>query len=100
MTHSWSRQDIALELGADLRARDAAGIQSLRAPKTHCLFSKLDFTKKGVGLEQLTEDADVPDDDIDISGADDAADFGTGASELHAKEDGGGCLSDDDIEDF
>ncbi|PCH37104.1 Rad17-domain-containing protein [Wolfiporia cocos MD-104 SS10] len=98
LARSWSRQDIALELGAVLKARDAVGIQSYRAPKTHCLFSKLDFTQKGVGLEQLTEDADVPDDDV--SGADDAAEFGTGASELLTKREGGGCLSDDDIEDF
>ncbi|OBZ77252.1 Cell cycle checkpoint protein RAD17 [Grifola frondosa] len=93
---SWSQRDVALELGAVLKARDQSDRNPAAPPLTYRLFSRLEFSQDAVGLEQLAEDGDVS---FDVTFANDESRLQKGAgSEEGVRE----CswLEDDDIEDF
>ncbi|CCM03469.1 uncharacterized protein FIBRA_05602 [Fibroporia radiculosa] len=112
---TWSRREIALELGAVLRMRDFAGVFDMTdsrvlirsngfpgdssAPSTHRSFSRLDFVKDVGGLAQLTEDGKEDRDHISDED-DDATRITTATGDREGGEDGGGWLEGDDIEDF
>ncbi|KAI0916087.1 hypothetical protein AcV7_007186 [Taiwanofungus camphoratus] len=93
----WNRRDIALELGAVLKARELTGGNSAAAPTTHKLFTRLEFMKATTVPVQLPEDGDgeqepeLLDDEQGFGGV------GYGGNEEGL---GGGWLEGDDIEEF
>jgi len=92
----WTRQDIALELGAVLKARDMSGHRAHQAPHTHRLFSRMPFSKGTSGLTELADEDDAQQDALEMEETQDA--FGTGRLQ-ESEADLGGWLDDDDIED-
>ncbi|KAH8096805.1 Rad17 cell cycle checkpoint protein-domain-containing protein [Cristinia sonorae] len=93
----WSRQNIALELGGVLKARDMIGHKASTAPSSHRLFSRLQFSKGPSGLTELADEADdAQQDALLMAESEDAA----GPDRVQESEaDLGGWLEDDDIED-
>lgn len=99
----WGRGEIAMELGAVLRARDRAQVGSsqgstrdaLGAPASHRLFTMLSHVVGGAAV--LGERDDGQEDGVSI--LDYEADLGYGGQK---EEEGGGrgWLENDDIEDF
>ncbi|KZT02770.1 P-loop containing nucleoside triphosphate hydrolase protein [Laetiporus sulphureus 93-53] len=99
----WSRRNVALELGAILKVRDTAGVSLSTAPATHKLFSRLEFHEGSGGLEQLTEDGEVPQGMVLDESGGASASGGKRRAEAGRDEDnsgGGGWLESDDIEYF
>jgi len=89
----WTRDSIALELGAVLKAREQSG--KLLPPVNHRSFSTLVFTKDGLQGSQLDED------DNGVSVAVDGNDGEIyGRREDAGGPEHGGWLEGDDIEDF
>ena len=101
----WSKNDIVLELGAVLKAKDlASSLSTARPPKQHSLFSKMELGKwrnsNSVPAQQL--------DELDAGEAEYAEQQGSGGgigNSAHVdiggrEERKGGWLESDDIEDF
>ncbi|KAF7325912.1 hypothetical protein MKEN_00442000 [Mycena kentingensis (nom. inval.)] len=109
---SWSRFEVVTELGGVLKALDAQGLSMSqsrsqsqsrpRAPPTHRLFSRLQWTADGGPLSQLGE-ADVPGALNDREGEADAS-FSAGGWDVdvgaETSKQGGGWLDGDDIEEW
>lgn len=92
----WSKGDVALELGAILKAKMTIGLtsRSLRPPASHKLFSKLDFVRGDISRKQQLGEGDV--DENEGLEYNDNIPFSS-----HVKEEkrNGGWLENDDIEE-
>ncbi|EED82232.1 predicted protein [Postia placenta Mad-698-R] len=94
----WSRQRIALELGGILKAWDSRGVASSLAPKTHKLFSRMDFGENTRHDVQLTDESEGHQ-ELTLDNEDEIDTRHTSEAD-HDLAGRGGWLEDDDIEDF
>ncbi|KAF9043827.1 Rad17-domain-containing protein [Hymenopellis radicata] len=93
---AWSRNDIAMEVGGVLKARDALGASHpLRGPPSHKAFSGMRFVLAncGAGAQLGETEGDEHDASIDVDDA-----ILVGEEDSAAKK--GGWLDGDDIESF
>ncbi len=93
---AWSRNDIAMEVGGVLKARDALGTaHALRGPPSHKAFSGMRFVlaKCGAGAQLGETEGDEHDASADVDDA-----IVVGEEDSAAKK--GGWLDGDDIEPF
>ena len=88
---------MVLELGGILKAKDASCTPSFKPPPIHKLFSKLDFIRGGssVHVQQL-EESNIAETG-QLLDEDETLDDHTRST---TKEQQGGWLDSDDIEDF
>ena len=94
----WSKTDMVLELGGILKAKDASCISSsFKPPPIHKLFSKIEFIRGGnsAHAQQLEESNIAEPEEYFVE--DETLDTCTRSM---TKEQQGGWLDSDDIEDF
>ncbi|KAF8588611.1 Rad17-domain-containing protein [Ramaria rubella] len=97
----WARNEVTLELGGILKALDTCGPGAL--PRTHSAFTSLSFvhpakmSNNSRSMQELGESEEPVDESItnDISGHARSWNYST-----QAKQDSGGWLEADDIQDF
>lgn len=94
----WSKTDMVLELGGILKAKDASRTSSsFKPPLIHKLFSKLEFIRGGSGVHaQQLEESNIAEAGQYFD-EDETLDTHTRSM---TKEQQGGWLDSDDIEDF
>ena len=95
----WSKTDMVLELGGILKAKDAFhASSSFKPPPVHKLFSKLEFIRGGSGVHaQQLEETNAAEAGQQHFDEDETLDTYTRSI---TKEQQGGWLDSDDIEDF
>ncbi|KAI0084967.1 Rad17 cell cycle checkpoint protein-domain-containing protein [Irpex rosettiformis] len=90
---SWTRNEIALEMGSVLKAYDMAGSTSFKPPHTHRKFSRLEFVRGTTTVTDPVDDKEVTSDLLDVDG--------DGEERRDDPEKApGGWLESDDIEDW
>ncbi|PPQ88176.1 hypothetical protein CVT25_005141 [Psilocybe cyanescens] len=97
----WSKKDVVLELGGVLKAQDAQQNQTFsKPPSLHRRFSQMVFTRTGniVRASQLDEREDFQaDQELDVNRD---LDFVSPSLSSKPKEEKGGWLESDDIDEF
>ncbi|KAJ3520257.1 hypothetical protein NM688_g9188 [Phlebia brevispora] len=93
----WTRQDIATDIGAVLRARDSADTLRMRPPSSHRLFSRLQFTRDASSSAEIADDQNIVQEDKMLFEENMPT---AGAEAAQSDADRGGWLDSDDIEDF
>lgn len=93
----WSRDDVILELGGILKARDSHPGRAVQPPLMHKLFSRMEFMRAGSSVHsQQLDEAGLP---IDEAVEPDIFYVPPSVSKTEDNETGG-WLESDDIEDF
>jgi cell cycle checkpoint protein len=94
----WTKNDIVLELGGILKAHQSQSNRDFKAPPSHALFSRIQFTRTGsaVRAQQIGEgDSAHLSQEVVQQGL-----FDDTETPAPAREETGGWLESDDIEDF
>lgn len=95
----WTKNDIVLELGGILKAHQSRINHDFKAPPSHGLFSRMQFTRTGsaVRAQQIdeAESAAHLSQEVVQQGL-----FDDTETSPSAREETGGWLESDDIEDF